>query len=108
MAREGVGREAYRGHFVMTELQTIIDTIRNQTPDRDDGCLSMRSERLLLAEAERLQAALKPFAEVGRPFIAAAVSGAFPAGASANRMKLEPLTAQEFIDAAKAVFGSKQ
>jgi hypothetical protein len=59
-----------------------------------------------LAEAQRVierqRKALEPFAKVGEPFIAAAASGAFPAGASARFMKLEPLTVQEFINAAHA------
>ncbi len=83
-----------------------------------DEIAELRAENERLQEAKRhalaladakgkenvaLRAALKPFADVGQPFIAAAASGAFPAGASARFMKLEPLTAQQFIDAARAL-----
>lgn len=56
----------------------------------------------LRAENERLRAALMPFAAVGRPFVAACESGALPSGASARYLKLEPLIAEDFANAARA------
>lgn len=40
------------------ELRSIIETVHNQEGSRQTGCLSLHSERLLVAEIERLKAAL--------------------------------------------------
>ena len=40
----------------MSELNTIIETVKNQVEERQEGCLSMRSERLLVGEIARLRA----------------------------------------------------
>jgi peptide deformylase len=39
----------------MSELQSVIEQVNNQASHRDTGCLSMKSERLLVAEIERLR-----------------------------------------------------
>lgn len=57
-----------------------------------------------VGEIERLRAALKPFADVGRKLRDARVceTGAIPAGASARFLKLEPLIAGDFVQAVDA------
>lgn len=39
---------------MMGEISSIIETVKNQVGERESGCLSMRSERMLVAEIERL------------------------------------------------------
>jgi hypothetical protein len=43
----------------VTELQTILEQVGNQSAERQRGCLSMRSERLLVSEIGRLQRELR-------------------------------------------------
>lgn len=40
------------------EFDAIIATVENQSSDRETGCLSMRSERLLVERVKRLDEAL--------------------------------------------------
>lgn len=40
------------------EIKTIIETVENQTSEREAGCLSMRSERQLVERLKRLDEAL--------------------------------------------------
>lgn len=44
---------------MIQELRSIIETVKNQVVERESGCLSMRSERLLVAEIERLTSVLE-------------------------------------------------
>mgnify|MGYP001611534371 FL=1 len=39
----------------MSELKSIIDDVENQIAKRETGCLSMRSERLLVDEIKALR-----------------------------------------------------
>lgn len=61
-----------------------------------------QDRRDAIAEIDRLRAALKPFAEVGKRFVAAVASGAIPAGASLSRLKTDPLIASDLVAAANA------
>lgn len=49
----------------MTELQSILDQVANQASHRSNGCLTMRSERLLVAEIEQLQKVLHKLVHKG-------------------------------------------
>lgn len=49
-----------------------------------------------------LQAALKPFAEVGERFVSAVENGGIPAGASISRLRTDPLLASDLVAAARA------
>jgi hypothetical protein len=71
-------------------------------PDPNDKNNPFTQISDLWSEVDRLTKALKPFADVGQQFIAPCASGAFPPGASARAMKLEPLVAQDFVNAALA------
>lgn len=40
----------------MSDIDTIIEVVKNQASHRDGGCLSMDDERKLISEIERLRA----------------------------------------------------
>lgn len=82
-----------------------IDCCSLATCMRADAPLIVQSYDLIdvLDTIARLRRALEPFAIVGRPLIAAGKSGAIPPGVSARFLKLEPLQARHFSDAALAL-----
>lgn len=49
----------------MSEIETIIEQVGNQAAGREVGCLSMHSERLLVAEIDRLRLFLGEIAAMG-------------------------------------------
>jgi hypothetical protein len=85
-----------------TEGKMIMDGLTRAQVDIVKDLMAVVEEQKV--EIERLQVALEPFAAIGRK-IAPAVGDTFPPGASARYLNLDPLVAQNFVDASKCLDG---